>query len=131
MTQQPYDINKRVEQYIKLRDLIASKDEAHKLAMAPYRETLEQLNCALLAHLNQIGGDSVRTESGTVYKTEKRSASLADKSAFWAHVVVNAEWELLDWKANAPAVADYVEKHNTLPPGVNFNVTHVVGVRRK
>jgi hypothetical protein len=127
---QPFDTNKRVEQYIQLRDLIKAKDDAHKLAMAPYRETLEQLNSALLAHLNQIGGDSVRTENGTVYKTEKKSATLADKSAFWAHVVVNGEWELLDWKANPAAVAEFVEKHNTLPPGVNFNVTHVVGVRR-
>jgi hypothetical protein len=126
----PIDINKRVEQYVKLRDEIKRLDDAHKNATALHRETLEQLNSALLAHLNLIGGDSVRTESGTVYKTEKKSATLADRSAFWAHVVTSGEWDLLDWKAKATTVAEYIEKHNTLPPGVNFNVTHVVGVRR-
>lgn len=126
----PLDLNKRVGQYVQLRDKIKELDDAHKEKMAPYRETLEQLNCALLAHLNNIGGDSVRTESGTVYKTEKKSASLADKSAFWAFVSTGGDWELLDWKANAPAVARYIEEHSALPPGVNYSVTHVVGVRR-
>lgn len=124
------DINKRVDQYVRLRDKIKELDDAHKEKMAPYRETLEQLNSALLSHLNNIGGDSVRTESGTVYRTEKKSATLADKSAFWAFVTAKQEWELLDWKANASAVARHIEEHNDLPPGVNFNVTHVVGVRR-
>lgn len=130
MTTTPTDINKRVEQYVKLRDLIKEKDEAHKVAMAPYRETLEQLNSALLQHLNHIGGESIRTESGTCYKTEKKSATIADRSAFWNHVASGGDWELLDWKANASAVARYIEEHGTLPPGVNFTVTHVVGVRR-
>lgn len=130
MTTTPLDLNKRVDQYVRLRDKIKELDDAHKEQMAPYRETLEKLNSALLAHLNTIGGDSVRTESGTVYKTEKKSASLADKSAFWSHVQSGQDWELLDWKANAAAVARYVEEHGTLPPGVNFTVTHVVGVRR-
>lgn len=126
----PVDINKRVEQYVKLRDEIKRLDDEHKSKMALHRETLEQLNCALLAHLNSIGGDSVRTESGTVYKTEKKSATLADRSAFWAHIVTGGDWELMEWKASATAVAAYVEEHGTLPPGVNFSVTHVVGVRR-
>lgn len=125
------DINKRVEQYVQLRDEIKKLDDAHKEKMAPYRETLEQLNSALLGHLNDIGGDSVRTEAGTVYRTEKKSATLADKSAFWAHIVTQGEWELMEWKANAPAVAAFVEKNGALPPGVNFTVSHVVGVRRK
>lgn len=124
------DINKRVDQYVRLRDEIKHLDDEHKLKMAPYRETLEQLNGALLGYLNSIGGDSVRTEAGTVYKTEKKSATLADKSAFWSYVVLTGDWDLLDWKANAPAVAAHIEKNNALPPGVNFNVSHVVGVRR-
>jgi hypothetical protein len=124
------DISVRVAQYIKLRDEIKKLDDAHKVKLAPYRDTLEQLNSALLAHLNQVGGESIRTENGTVYKTEKKSATLADKSAFWAYVVTGADWELLDWKANPVAVAKHVEEHNALPPGVNYTVTHVVGVRR-
>jgi hypothetical protein len=28
------------------------------------------------------------------------------------------------------AVADFIEENETLPPGVNFSTTYVVGVRR-
>lgn len=122
--------NDMVSKYVQLRDEIKKRDDAHKNAMAPYRETLEQLNSALLDHLNQVGANSVKSDSGTVYKTEKKSAPLADKQAFWTYVVTQGEFDLIDWKANPVAVKDFVDEHGSLPPGVNYNVTNVVGVRR-
>lgn len=124
------DIAKRVEQYVKLRDLIKQKDDEHKNAMKPFRETLEQLNSVLLAHLNGIGGNSVSTENGTVYRTEKKSASLADAQAFMDFVAANQAFDLLDRKANVTAVEEFIKENNSPPPGVNFSSTFVVGVRR-
>jgi hypothetical protein len=127
---QPLDINKRVGQYVALRDKINEIKEKHKAELAPYNEALDQLNSLLLDHLNSVGGDSVKTASGTVYKTGKKSATIADKTAFWAWVVANGDWDLLDYKANANAVAEHVEKNGTLPPGVNLTTNNLVGVRR-
>lgn len=124
------DVAKRIEQYVKLRDLIKSKDDAHKKSMAPFRETLEQLNSVLLAHLNSINGDSVSTESGTVYRTEKKSASIADAQAFMDYVIANGAWDLLDRKANTTAVEEFIKSQAVPPPGVNFSSTFVAGVRR-
>ena len=67
------DIAKRVEQYVRLRDMIKSKEDEHKKAIKPLKDTLVQLNSVLLAHLNGINGQSVATENGTVYRTEKKS----------------------------------------------------------
>lgn len=128
---QPPDINKRIGQYVHLRDHIKKLDEEHKTKMQPFKETLAQLNDALLAHLNTIHADSASSEAGTVYRTAKSSASIADMTAFWDHVVNNNEWDLLDRKANVTAVEDYIAEHNAPPPGVNFNKMFVVGVRRK
>lgn len=125
------DIAKRVEQYVKLRDLIKQKDDDHKKSMAPFKETLEQLNSVLLAHLNGIGGQSVSTDNGTVYRTEKKSAALADAQAFMDFVVANQAFDLIDRKANVTAVEEFIKENNTPPPGVNFSSTFVVGVRRK
>lgn len=124
------DISKRVDQYVALRDKIKKLDDEHKEKMKPYREVLEKLNGVLLEHLNQIGGDSVRTEAGTVYRTAKKSASLADADAFMRFVIGNEAWDLLDRKANVTAVADFIEENNAAPPGVNFSTAFVVGVRR-
>lgn len=124
------DIQKRVDQYVRLRDEIKRRDDEHKAAMKPFRETLEKLNNVLLSHLITINGDSVRTDAGTVYRTEKKSASLADPDAFMRFVVSNEAWDLLDRKANVTAVADFIAENDATPPGVNFSSTFVVGVRR-
>lgn len=123
-------IDVRVEQYVKLRDKIKEIETRHKEELSPYKETLEKLNAVILAHLTQVGGESIRTSAGTAYRTEKKSASLADPQAFMEYVVDNAAWDLLDRKANVKAVADYIDENNAPPPGVNFTSTFVVGVRR-
>lgn len=123
-------IETRVDQYVKLRDLIKEKDDAHKAAMKPYREALEKLNNLMLAELNNIGGDSIKTGAGTVYKTERKSASLEDGEAFMEYIIQNEAWELIDRKANVTAVEDFAKSNGTLPPGVKFTVMQTVGVRR-
>ena len=124
------DIAKRVEQYVRLRDMIKAKEDEHKKAIKPLKDTLEQLNSVLLAHLNGINGQSVATENGTVYRTEKKSASLADAQAFMDFVVANQAFDLIDRKANVMAVEEFIKENTAPPPGVNFSSTFVVGVRR-
>ncbi len=124
------DINKRIEQYIKLRDLIKAQDDAHKAKMQPYKDTLEKLNGLLLTHLITVGGDSVKTQHGTVYKTTRRTASLEDADTFMRHVISTEQWELLDRKANSTAVDAYVQENGVLPPGVKQSSITQVGVRR-
>jgi hypothetical protein len=98
--------------------------------MKPFNDTLEQLNACLLAHLNSINGNSVATENGTVYRTEKKSASLADAQAFMDFVIANQAFDLLDRKVNVTAAEEYIKGNDAPPPGVNFSSTFVVGVRR-
>ncbi len=130
MSTPPVDLNKRIEQYVVVRDRIKEIKKRHKEELAPWDDTLEKLNGVLLGHLNAIGVDSVAGEAGTAYKTMKQSASIADVKAFWDFIVANQAWDLIDKKANVPAVADYIEEHKAAPPGVNFNQVFVAGVRR-
>ena len=124
------NIEKRIEQYVKLRDKIKADDDAHKEKMKPYREALDQLNNLLLQHLLTVGGDSVKTGAGTVYKTVKKSASLEDADAFMRHVITKEAWELLERKASVTAVEAFVAENGVLPPGVKYTQMPVVGVRR-
>ena len=124
------DIATRVAQYVALRDKIKAQNEAHKIAMEPANETLEQLNSVLLAHLNVLAVNSASTDNGTVYRTKKKSASLADGKAFMDFVIANAAYDLLDRKANVTAVEEFIKGNKAPPPGVNFSSTYVVGVKR-
>jgi hypothetical protein len=126
----PVDISKRVSQYVQLRDLIKVKETEFKEKLAPYKKALEDLNTVLLNHLNDIGGNSLNTDSGTVYRTEKKSASLADSAAFMSYVIDNAAFDLMDRKANVTAVTEFIKQNGAPPPGVNYSTSYVVGVRR-
>lgn len=131
MTNQHIDIGKRVQQYIQLRDLIKQKEEAHKTELKPFKATLDKLNCVLLQHLQSINADNASIQGvGTVYRTAKCSASIADGDTFLKYVIANDAWDLLDRKANVTAVKDYIEENQTPPPGVNYSQTYVVGVRK-
>lgn len=123
-------IQDRIEQYIRLRDKIKQLDDEHKDKMKPFKETLDKLNAVMLDHLNQIGADSVKSQSGTVYRTTRRTASLEDADAFMRHVIGSEAWELLDRKANVTACEDFAKENGVLPPGVKVSTTIQVGVRR-
>jgi hypothetical protein len=85
----------------------------------------------LLGHLNTVGADNVGTANGTVYKTVKKSASISDMSAFWAYIEANGDFDMVDKKANPTAVEEFIEQNGVPPPGVNWTMMEVVGVRRK
>jgi hypothetical protein len=51
-------------------------------------------------------------------------------SAFWTYVVSQGDFDMVDKKANPTAVAEYIEKNKSPPPGVNFSVMETIGVRR-
>lgn len=123
-------IEARIEQYVKLRDLIKEKDDAHKAAMKPYREALEQLNNIILDLLNKSGGDSIKTKSGTAFKTVKRTASLEDPERFMDFVIAKGAFELLDRKVNITAAEDFAKENGVLPPGVKVTAQAAVNIRR-
>jgi len=124
------DFDKRTAQYIMLRDKIKELDDAHKLAMKPYKDALEKLENLFLQQLDATNSNSIKTAAGTFFKSLQASATIADSNEFQRFVIGGAHWELLDWRANKTAVQELVNASGAPPPGVNYS-THVkVNVRR-
>ena len=126
----PESIDELVDQMVRLRDKLKEADDAHKAKTATARAYKEQIEAKLLEKLNSVGGESVKTAHGTVYRTTRRSASIADGDLFRGFVINNDAYDLVDWRANANAVDDFIKSAGTPPPGVNFSQTYTVGVRR-
>lgn len=125
------DAAQTVELYIRLRDKIAERDDAHKEAMKPMKEMLEALNTQLLGHLMDSGVDSIKIKDvGTVYKKKVVSASIGDWDTTRAWIVEGELWDALEARINKTFVADYVAKHQAPPPGVKYSVMTDVGIRR-
>ncbi len=124
-------VEKRIDQYVQLRDRLKALDEKHDAERAPYVEAQNLLTGWMMDFMQRTGSDSIKTKAGTCYASTRYSTSLADAEAFMKHVVATQDFDLLDRRANATAVRAYVEEKGTLPPGVNLSALRTIGVRRK
>lgn len=124
------DVEKRIGQYVSLRDKIKALEDTHKKNLAPYKEMLDQLGNVVLKHLQDTNAESVKTGEGTAYISERTAVSLQDAEAFMAYVITNSAWDLMDRKANPTAVEEFIKKNGGLPPGAKFTKMVKIGVRR-
>lgn len=124
------DMSKRTAQYIAIRDKLKALDEAHEKVRKPLVEIQEQLSGIISAFMEANKLENLKTESGTCYTSVRYTASLADPALFMKYVIDNGQFDLIDRRANATAVKDFVKEHGNLPPGCNLNAIQSVGVRR-
>lgn len=124
------DINELVANYVKLRDQKAALVAHQKEKVRRYDDVLDKIEGMLLQHMQDNSVESLRTESGTAFRSTRESATIADWDAFLAHVRATDAWEMLEHRCSKVAVSQYRETVDDLPPGVSWRAEVVVGVRR-
>ena len=122
-------VDKRVGQYIQIRNALKKMDEEFDQKRKPLVEIQQILSGWMQEFLTKSNAESVRTAHGTCYQSTRYTASLADPEAFMNFVIANQAFDLIDRKANATACRDYAAEHKNLPPGVNMSAVKTVGVR--
>lgn len=124
------DIDKRIEQYVSIRDAIERVAKRHTEELKPLNEILEKLSGRIRSFMdaNNIKG-SLKTKAGTCYLSTRYTASVADAEAFMDFIKAG-NWDFIERRANSTAVKDYVAEKNELPPGCNLNAIQTLGVRR-
>lgn len=120
-----------VQAYNAIRDARTVKRhawEAEDLALEQDQETLKR---HMLDLLNQVGGQSIATKQGTVYRTEKVKPSAADWAAIYEWIMQDPErFDLLEKRLKATFVKTLLDEGHALPPGVNVHREFEVSVRR-
>lgn len=123
-------IDKRVAQFVLVRDEIDAIKERHKAELAAYEELKLKLIGEMLAFLDRTGQESAKTAEGTVRVTVRHTAVCTDPDEFMEFVFTNNLRDLIDRRANAIACRTYAEEQGNLPPGVKINSMRTVGVTR-
>lgn len=124
-------IDKRVAQFILVRDEIEEMEKAFKEQLAPFLAAKEKLTGEMLAFLESTGQKSAKTAYGTVTALVKDYASCSDPDRFMDFVFEHGLRDLIDRRANATACKDYAVEHDgVLPPGVKLTSKRTVGVTR-
>lgn len=125
------ELDKLIDRYVKLRDHKRELQAKHKAELAPVNQLMDEVEGVLLTYMQQSGVKSVATPGGTAYQSRQLSATIKDGTAFRSYVVTNQAFDLVDWRANANAVFDFVNEHaGTPPPGVQPSSRVTINVRR-
>lgn len=132
-------VEKWVKQFVFLRDYVKQKDDEHKTLLAPLKADMETLKGKLLEFLKATGGNNMATPAGSFYRTTRHSCSITDQKEFMDFVIGGELWDLMDKKANATAVREWMEENNkdlkpgenpVIVPGVNLTTLVDVNVNR-
>ena len=84
----------------------------------------------LLVQLAESGGQSVRTEAGTYFRTEIIKPSVSDWRALYDWIKDHDGFDMLERRVKSTSVKEFMdENQGLLPPGVNVLREYEVRVR--
>ena len=126
------DLDRLVSVYVKIRDkkseLAAEFNEKEKELDAK----LDKLKAVLLEHCKETGVESVKTASGTFWRTQRKRFWTSDWDAMNRFIVENEAVDLLEKRIHQGNMKQFLEENpDTLPPGLNADSEYSITVRRK
>lgn len=127
--QTKYSAAQLIQRYVQLRDDKSALAEVQAEQMKPFNVALETIEAALQDMLNQTGGDSIKTEHGTAYKSTATTAKMADWPSFITFVQDSGDTELLVQSCNKKRYEELLE-NGVQVPGITIAQVQRINVRR-
>lgn len=124
------NLDTMVDQYRRLRDKKKDLAELFRQQMAPYNEVMDQLGAAILDAINRAGVESIRTKSGTAFKTQRSSYTVKDPAQFREWLEANSRFDLLETRVSKEAIEAFVQTGGSLPPGIGISSEVIINVRK-
>lgn len=126
------DLDRLVSVYIKIRD---KKNELATTFAEQEKELegkLDRVKQALLEHCKATGTESVKTASGTFWRTQRKRFWTSDWEAMNRFIVENEAVDLLEKRIHQGNMKEFLEENpDVLPPGLNADSEYSITVRRK
>jgi len=121
-----------VKAYLALRierERLARKYEQDDVV---FKEQMERLEGAMLETCNEVGAETLRTESGTIIKNLKESYVCSDWDNFKSFVLENQALELLQQRISQTNFKEFLSTRGEegLPPGINTMREVTITVRK-
>ena len=116
--------------FVKLRDKKNEIKRRHSEELAPINEKMATLEAWLQRDLLNRKVQSQKTEAGTAYLSTDARATVKDRDAYLDFVREKEMWDLLENRVSKTVVRDYLEETGEVIPGVHYEVSQVVRVRR-
>jgi hypothetical protein len=126
------DVNEIVEAYINVRNERDRITKAYEDEDKALKSVLETLQASLLSVCNEMKVESLKTESGTVFKTLKERFYTNDWDNFNKFVVENNVVDLLEKRLHQTNMKTWLAEHagEGLPPGLQSTREYAITVRK-
>jgi len=125
-------IEKLTQVYIKMRDKKAELSKELEEKIGNIDEKMKTIKMAILDQMKDLGVESLRTDSGTVYRTTKTLYTTSDWESMHKFVLEHGVPDLLEKRLAQLNVKAFLEENpDLIPPGLNANAEYSVTVKRK
>ena len=115
--------------YTELRDKVAAIEKKADAEIAAVKSIMVDIENWFALKAQEEGLKTIPTAVGTVYWSNRNSATTAEPAVFKQYVIDNKQWDLLETRPSRLAVKSFVEAHGTPPPGVNYASIRVFNLR--
>jgi len=131
-TDKVFSLDKLVSVYIKLRDQKAELAAQFAAQEEDLDKKLKVIQTALLDHCKESGSESVRTASGTFFRSVRKKFWTGDWDSMNKFILEHDALGLLEKRIHQTNMRTFLEDNPTLlPPGLNVDSEYTITVRRK
>ena|GEM_PF-2197456 len=126
------NIDRLVQAFNAIKDARTVRRHAWEAEDLALEQDQDKIKLVMLDTLNRLGGKSIATDHGTIYRTEKIRPSAADWNVVYDWIIADPDrFEVLEKRLKAVFVKQYMEDNaGAAPPGVNVHREYEVAVRR-
>lgn len=120
-----------IAKYIQLRDKKAALRAEYDAKVGTVDAALTKIEGFLLTQMQEQGLKSMPTGAGTAYIQHRTSASIADWDSYKAFCLEQDDpFRFIEKRPNKTSLEEYRAANDDLPPGINWNESVVVNVKR-
>jgi len=118
----------RIKKVLELREIVDKAKKGFDDLVKPYLEDIEYNENMLGAEINRLGGQSIKTQFGTAYRSTVVSFRVVDRKAWLEWVWGTKHLDMLTTHVAKEAIKDFMENAE-IPPGLNQTMIHRTNVR--
>lgn len=124
------NINDAIATYVATRDNLAEERKAYNTYEAKAKNFMDRIEMWIKDKADELGVESIRTQSGTAYRTVKTSYRVGNWDEYWEWIRANNYSQCVEKRAAKLAVAEIHNDTGEVPPGLEYHVEIGFDIRR-
>lgn len=124
------NLDEAINTYVATRDDLARERKEYNTYEAKAKNYMDRIEMFIKTKADEMGVDSVRTASGTAYRTVKTQYRVGNWEEYLAWMKETDNFQCLEKRAAKNAVKEIHDETGEIPPGLEYHAEVGFDVRR-